>query len=296
VFYLDASVGICAYDEQDNIGQLLDALLKQKLSGHKIKEIIVVSSGSTDNTDEVVRGFEKKDGRVKLLTQKVRKGKSSAINFFLRHATGDIIILESADTLPLEDTIQKLMNPFDDPKVGMCGGRPVPLNDEDTAMGYIIHVVWRLHHELSLIKPKEGEIVAFRNIIESIASDTAVDEAWIESLIVGHNLSLVYVPEAVVYNRGPQTVSDFIRQRKRIYLGHLHLKRKRSYAPITMDWIEILKGLRKIVTLNPKRLSWLALGITLELYARIRAVFEFYILGKNPFQWDMCRTTKRLVK
>ncbi|MFH1787891.1 MAG: glycosyltransferase [Candidatus Altiarchaeota archaeon] len=296
MFYLDASIGICAYNEEENIRQLLDALRSQKLTRHTIKEIYVVSSGSTDKTDEIVREYEKKDPRIRLLVQKTRKGKSSAINLFLRHATGEIIVLESADTLPQEETIQNLLDPFDDASVGMVGGRPIPVNDENTALGYIVHLVWRLHHELSLIKTKAGEIVAFRNIIESIAKDTAVDEAWIEALITAHGLKVVYAPEAVVANRGPETVADFIRQRKRIFLGHLHLRMKKSYSPITMDSVEVAKIFASILPRDPIRLSWALFGIILEVYSRIRAMIEFYVFGENPYAWDMCRTTKRLVK
>ena len=38
-----------------------------------------------------------------------------------------------------------------------------------------------------------------------------------------------YVPEAVVHNKGPETVGDFIRQRRRIAAGHLHLLKSQGY-------------------------------------------------------------------
>ena len=293
---MNASIGICAFNEAGNIEHLLGALCEQKLTRHTIKEIIVVSSGSTDKTNDIVKEFERKDPRIKLLMQKSRKGKSSAVNVFLRHATGDVIVLESADTIPAEDTIQKLLDPFDDAKVGMTGGRPIPVNDRKTALGYITHMVWELHHQLSQIKPKAGELIAFRNILESIAEDTAVDEAWIEALITAHGLRIVYVPEAVVRNCGPETVADFIRQRKRIYLGHLHLKRKKNYAPITMDSIEVARMFAQTLPGDFRQLTWAMLGVVLEAYVRIVATIEFYFLENNPHTWEISRTTKRVVK
>lgn len=292
----DASIGVCAYNEGENIGKLLDALLKQKPGKFGIKEICVISSGSTDDTEKVVREYERKDSRIKLLTQKKRMGKSSAVNLFLRHARGEIIVLESADTIPEEDTIRKLLEPFADDSVGMTGGRPVPVNDRKSCMGSIAHLVWELHHRMSVVRPKAGELVAFRNIIESIAGDTAVDEAWVESLIYGHGLRLVYVPGAVVYNRGPETVRDFVRQRKRIYLGHLHLKNKKNYSPLTMDSIEVARTLFNTIEFKPRQLVWVFLGVLLEAYSRFAAVIEFYFLGRNPFEWDIAGSTKKVVK
>ncbi|MBU0666785.1 MAG: glycosyltransferase [Nanoarchaeota archaeon] len=46
---MDVSIGVMAYNEEGNINSLLNALLKQKTKQAFIKEIIVVSSGSTDN-------------------------------------------------------------------------------------------------------------------------------------------------------------------------------------------------------------------------------------------------------
>ena len=54
---MDVSIGIMAYNEEKNIGNLLKTLLKQNLSF--VKEIIVVNSGSTDKTAKIVKKFTK---------------------------------------------------------------------------------------------------------------------------------------------------------------------------------------------------------------------------------------------
>ena len=53
---LTASVGVMAYNEEQNIGKLLAALKGQSLENVEIRQIIVVSSGSTDRTDDIVAG------------------------------------------------------------------------------------------------------------------------------------------------------------------------------------------------------------------------------------------------
>jgi len=52
---LAISVGITAHNEAGNIGRLLDRLTYQNLKTVTISEIIVVSSGSIDQTDNIVR-------------------------------------------------------------------------------------------------------------------------------------------------------------------------------------------------------------------------------------------------
>ena len=120
---LSVSIGICAYNEEQNIGGLLSALLKQRAKTVLIKEIIVVSSACTDNTDWIVKEYSKKYKRVKLVTQKVRKGKVSAMSLFIKKAKSNILVFENADTLPKEDAIELLVKPFFDKEIGMTGGR-----------------------------------------------------------------------------------------------------------------------------------------------------------------------------
>ena len=52
---MDVSVGIMAFNEEKNMGRLLKALLSQELKKVRIEEIIVVSDGSTDKTNEIVK-------------------------------------------------------------------------------------------------------------------------------------------------------------------------------------------------------------------------------------------------
>jgi cellulose synthase/poly-beta-1,6-N-acetylglucosamine synthase-like glycosyltransferase len=120
------SVGITAHNEEANIGQLLEAIRYQRLHQVEITEIIVVASGCTDRTEDIVREHAARDPLIQLFVQEKREGKTSAINVFLAGAREQICVLESGDTLPHEDAIENMVRMFDDPAVGMTGydGRP----------------------------------------------------------------------------------------------------------------------------------------------------------------------------
>lgn len=291
---MSISIGICCFNEEKNIGQLLDALLAQKTT-RPVREIIVVSSGSTDHTDGIVEGrFSGTTPPITLLRQKRREGKASAINLFLKHMNGDIAVLESGDTIPARNTIEHLTEPFLDPKVGMTGAHPIPVNDPGTFMGYTIHLLWELHHRLALKKPKLGELVAFRrDLIDEIPVDTAVDEAFIEALLQERGYDLKYVPAALVYNRGPENVSDFLRQRRRIFAGHLHLLQTRGYAPSSMQ-MSIIRLLFEDFRITPKNLLWTAGAMTLELLGRLLGSYDFFIRKERHHIWHVATTTKEV--
>jgi len=289
---MDVSVGIMAFNEEKNIGRLLKALLSQEFKKVKIKEIIVVSDGSTDKTDEIVRRFMKKSKIVKLITRNKRKGKALAINRFIKTAKSEILVLESADTLPKRNCIETLCLLLLNKNVGICASHPIPINKKDSFMGFTINLLWSLHHRISLKSPKFGELIAFKNIIEVIPN-TAVDEEYIAMLIQKKGYLVKYVPEAVVFNKGPITTKEFLKQRRRIYCGHLELKRKSKYDAPTINNLNILKILIVNLDVKPKHLIWTMGAVMLEAYARMLGNIDFYS-NKKHIIWDIAESTKRL--
>lgn len=291
---IPCSVGITAHNEAKNIGKLLEAMLSQELELVEISEIIVVASGCTDDTCDIVRTYEARDPRVKLFEQVEREGKTSAINLFLQNAREEICIIESGDTIPGPTTIENLVKLFADPKVGMTGAQKIPTNVPDHIVGYMSHLRLQMEHELCLEIPRLGELIAFRKVFTHLPPDVAMDEAFVEALVIKRGLEVRYAPDAVVYNSGPETLREFIMQRRRNYAGHLHLVHKYGYKVSSMDNLrvsriasdEMWKAVRLIYTL-----------VTLafvEGVARLLGRWDYFVKGRKHEVWDIAWTTKRV--
>jgi poly-beta-1,6-N-acetyl-D-glucosamine synthase len=290
---LSCSVGITAHNEEANIGQLLERMLGQRLESVTITEIIVVASGCTDNTAAIVQQFAQQDGRIKLLVQEKREGKASAINLFMRQAAQPILLLSSADLLPEWDAVERLVAPLADSEVGMTACRPVPVNDPQTFMGFAAHLLWGLHHQINLHAFKAGEMVAFRKIFERIPYHTAVDEASVEPIIRAQGYKARYAPEAIVYNKGPETVSDFLRQRRRIYAGHLEVKESLGYAVSTMSGGPVLRLFLAHLNWRPRPFVWSWAVVALEVYGRYLGWRDFKS-KRDHSVWEIATTTKQV--
>lgn len=292
------SVGITAHNEEANIGRLLHAMLDQHLDEAEISEIIVVASGCTDNTCDVVRGFEAQEPRIKLLVQDERQGKVSAVNLFLQHAQEEICVLESGDTLPGEETVENLVKMFRDPQVGMAGAHKVPVNVPDQVVGYLSHLRLTLEHSLCLEIPRLGEMIAFRKVFNQIPPDVAMDEAFVEALMIQRGLQVRYAPDAMVYNMGPETLRDFVRQRRRNYAGHLHLKRKYGYRVSSLDNVRVarlaLTEVWRAISHTFRLLYVLTALASIELYSRALGSYDYYIRRDKQVVWDMAWTTKEV--
>ena len=283
------SIGVCAYNEENNIGKFLDNL-KEQIGD----EIIVVASGCTDKTIDIVNDKKLQDSRIKLLIQEKREGKSSAVNLFIKKSVNNILVLISADVLPEKDAVQKLTDVFQNQKTGMAGARPIPVNTEKTMVGFCVNYMWQLHHLIALQNPKCGEMIAFRKVFDAIPSESAVDEASIEKEIKKKGLEIIYVPEAIVRNRGPRTISDFIRQRRRIALGHMWLKKHEGYEVSTLSSEKIFDLILKNTPKGFIKKIWVIGMIKLEIWSRFLGWWDYTVLKKNAHIWPVAKTTKKL--
>ena len=282
-----------AYNEEANIGRLLDAVYAQRTTVADVTEIIVVASGCTDDTEAVVRSRIPRDPRVRLVVQPTRDGKAAAVNAFLAEAREKVLLLCSADLIPGEGTIDAVIAPFAEDEVAMTTCRPVPLNDPKVFMGFAAHLLWNLHHEMNLRSFKAGELVAFRKVFDRIPRRSAVDEASIESVVRSQGYTTRYVPGAVTYNKGPETLADFLAQRRRIYAGHLAVRSLVGYRVSTFSGIKVLGLLLQNLDWRPRQFAWTWAVVALEAYGRLLGRLD-YGRRRDHSVWTMATTTKLL--
>lgn len=291
------SIGICLYNEEKNISRLLSSVSSQKTTSVNINEIIIVISGSTDNTLQIARQFAKKDKKISIIHQKKRQGKAHAVNEFIRFANNEILVLLGGDVFLEETTIEKLGKKFNNKNVGMTGAHPIPINKiTDGFWGFAGNFLWDLHHKLSLHHPKMGEVIAFRKIFRQIPISSSVDEANIEPLIKGQGYTILYVPNAKIYNKTPTNLRDFIEQRRRIFSGHLAVKNEQGYQVATLKLSFITNALLSFLRENPKPLFVLYtfVVILLEGYSRFLGFLDYKVYKKDHRIWAQIASTKQL--
>ncbi|OPY34522.1 MAG: Glycosyltransferase AglE [Methanomassiliicoccales archaeon PtaU1.Bin124] len=291
---MNVSVGVCAYNEAGNIARCLESVVSQKMEDYPLIEIVVVSSGSTDATDDVVTQFSQRDQRVRLVRQEKREGKNSAVNEFMRQAKGDLLVLVNADNIVEAGSLGNLVRPFHDEKVGVAGGHPLPVNDKSTVAGFAVHMLWDMHHRLSLIYPKVGEMMAFRNLHIQIPTGMQSDEDLIRMDLEKKGYRSVYVGEATVKNKGPSTIRDYIKQRTRVNIGERYMKKWFDVDIPTWDPRFLFQALQSFIKENWRYLDKMFLAICLEAYARVYASLHVRMdKGDRPV-WSIVETTKKL--
>ena len=297
---MKVSVAVPAYNEERNIGLLIDSLRAQRSRRAEITEIVVIASGCTDNTAVVVRERQRRRGtKVRLIEEPVRGGKVAAINTYLDHGDPHVqaICLCSADLLVAPDAIERMVHCLLlNPDVGMCGARPVPTNGHGSFPGEATRFLWHMHHRVAQEAPKLGEMVLFRaRVVHSLPRESAVDEASLEQIISSSGFRLAYVPEAMVHNHGPETLRDFVRQRRRIAAGHYWLRAVSGYSVSTMNVMRLVRlTLSELSPLSPKRTVYALGTIGIEALSRGLGYFDFRTDRRHTV-WKPCETTKAVM-
>jgi cellulose synthase/poly-beta-1,6-N-acetylglucosamine synthase-like glycosyltransferase len=290
---ISCTIGIMAHNEEANVGHLLDRLLAQQCERVRIERIIVVASGCTDGTEAAVRERAARHGVIRLVSEPQRRGKAAAINTFLSLAETGVCVLQGADTLPRKDTIEQLVAPFADPGVGMAGARIVPLNSKNTFPGYVVHFLWDLHHQVALLHPKCGELVAFRRVFDSLPPDTVVDEPQIEALVRAAGLRAIYAPAAVVYNLGPGSIREILMRRRSITAGYIALGRRTQYRTSTQARLTVARIIARRILSGREPLLPALGACAVETAARVLGRWDALTARDRAHIWAMAQSTKR---
>lgn len=101
------TICITTFNEEKSIGRLLESLLTQT---KKPEEIIIVDGGSNDQTTTIIKTYQKKDLRIKLLIRKCARAKGR--NLAVAQAENAIIAMTDSGCKPDKDWLAKITAPF----------------------------------------------------------------------------------------------------------------------------------------------------------------------------------------
>ncbi len=287
------TVGVFAHNEAQNVRRTLLALLAQQLDKVEMVEVIVIASGCTDATVELAEEVASTYPIVTVEVETTRRGKAAAIKRLTRMARGEVVVLVGADTLPSPTAIEHLVEPFADPEVGMTGARVIPLNTPTTFFGFSVQMLWHVHHQLALRRPKLGELVAFRNVVD-IPEDTSTDEPAIEALITAKGYRLVYASKAIVYNRGPENFREFLHQRRRVFTGQVRIAFRYGYLTSSLQMRHAFPLIVEAVRSYPRFFAWILGTMAVELLARLLGLCDA-LTGPENAIWRPISSSKNVV-
>lgn len=215
------SVLIAACNEEANIRQKLEQTLELEYPADKI-EILVLSDGSQDRTDEIVREFP--DPRVRLVRIPQRRGKTNAQNEGVKQARGEVLIFSDATTIYHPQALNYLAANYQDPEVGAVSGRYQyfdPDQNSPTGLGTI--AFWNYENNIKIRQSRISTLSgccgciysvrrsAYTELAPDVISDL-VQPLW----VIQKGYRVVFEDRALAYEQTTESTSEEFAMRVRV--------------------------------------------------------------------------------
>ncbi len=213
---------IPAYNEEDHLEGKIANVGELDYPRGKL-QIIFVSDGSTDRTNDLLRAISNPAVETMLLPQ--RSGKGQALNRAVERARHDLIVFSDAATLFQPDALRQLVRHFADPTVGVvCGALRFRGGSE---FKQTEGVYWRYETMLRLMEARlgatltaSGAIYALRRkCYRPLTPEDVIDDFVVPMRARKLGYRVLFDPEAEAVEFAGASVKDEFTRRVRLAVG-----------------------------------------------------------------------------
>jgi len=198
---------IPAYNEEEDIGNLLDSLMKVNYPKKKL-EIIVIDDGSTDKTPQIISKYP-----IKIIKGK-HEGASVARNIGWKSTTSAIIIFLDADMRVNKNFLREVVKSFADKNIG--GGYYIEsfLNQKSliAKLSYLRKILVYTKHPLTLAKITRKKVL---KEVGGIKPRYGYYDDWeLAKKIIERGYKIICVSKAKIWHKEPETFNELYRQHR----------------------------------------------------------------------------------
>ena len=231
-FKSSVSIIIPAHNEGMYLEKTINSVLSCGYVGKK--EIIVIDDGSTDNTPEIIKKYEKRRLIKSIRTDHI--GKSRAVNRALKLAKNEIIVTVDGDTKVEKGSLDSLLAPFYDEKVAATTAAIKIANTNKfitwfQRVEYIYFSFYKsLCDRLNAIIWVSGTLSAIRKKFimheKGYSSKTFVEDIDLALRLIKKGYKIRFVPDATASTFAPETIKSLAKQRLRWLRGGIQIVKK----------------------------------------------------------------------
>ena len=213
---------VAVYNGEQFIRQKLESLLSQRYPA-ELLQILVVSDGSTDDTDRIAASFADRNVR---LIRVSKGGKAAALNAGMKLAAGEILFFTDVRQTLDAGALAHLVANFADPTVGAVTGELKMLDPAGTGEEADLELYWRYelwarhrHSAIDSMYNTTGCIYAMRRALAvPLPPDTLTDDAYLPLHAFFRGYRVIFDDQAIAYDYPTATGGEF-RRRMRTLAG-----------------------------------------------------------------------------
>ena len=196
-----------------------------------LREIIVVSDGSSDGTAEFL-AQQDHHARLKTIILDEHQGKAVAVNAGIATAMGDILLFVDIRPEIGSGAIDQLVSNFADPQIGCVTGELIlRQNGHDAAAAAVSGIYWRYEQWIrtceSAVDSPVGVYGGFYAVRRELAvpqpAGMILDDMFQPLSVIRQGFRSVLDPTAYVYDAWPKEARKEFRRKVRTLAGNLQL-------------------------------------------------------------------------
>lgn len=229
---------MAVFNEEKSIDKAIRSLISAAPEKDDI-QLLIVSSGSTDNTNHRISEFINQGYPITLFEEIERRGKASALNLFFKNASlkqADLCIFTDGDILLDPDSISALVSRFNrEPNLDVVCGNPVAIvntiNNFWEKVAIENCIIWDLTRRRLAAKNQVWPLTGYLFAVKphflpfNIPIDLAADDAYIGWQILQKGGKMGYESSAVVRVHFPTNLKDYFIQKTRTRYGWYQIKK-----------------------------------------------------------------------
>jgi cellulose synthase/poly-beta-1,6-N-acetylglucosamine synthase-like glycosyltransferase len=209
------SMILAVHNGERYLSRKLDSILGLRYPAGKM-EILVVSDGSTDQTDQIAGSYAGKGVR---LLRVARSGKAAALNAGIEAARHAILVFTDVRQSLAPESLALLLENLADAAVGAVSGELVILGGgsiEEASVGlYWRYEVW-IRQRLSTIDSIFGATGAYyavrRELAVALPADTLLDDMYLPLAAFFRGYRLIVDPRAHMFDEAARLPDEFWRK------------------------------------------------------------------------------------
>jgi biofilm PGA synthesis N-glycosyltransferase PgaC len=195
----------------------------------ELLEVIIVSDGSTDHTNQILNVWQNSGRHAVFLTE--YQGKANALNNGVAQARGEIICFTDARQLIAPEGLKKLIENFADPSVGCASGGLVMSDKHSAPPSSGVGLYWRIEKWIRNREGLTGSTVgatgAFyavrKSLLLPLPAGTILDDVYIPLQVARQGSRVVFDSQAVAWDDfTPSHIQEF-RRKVRTLAGNYQL-------------------------------------------------------------------------
>lgn len=211
---------ISVHNEEKVLPEKLSNSLSLDYPRHLL-EIMMVSDGSTDQTNAIISDCKARDERVVLEAFKNRTGKTACLNASIPRAQGEIIVFTDANSMFPRDMLRRIVRNFSDPNVGLVTGwtKYRRGDGEEGTTGLYARLEMLIKKGESLISScvgADGAVFALRKELYRPLKDYDINDFVIPLHVIGAGKRVVLDPEVYCLEQPSEGKAREYRRQARI--------------------------------------------------------------------------------